>query len=214
MGRIINGANGGFSGKAGSIIGSSWKSINYIKGLYKKRTKPATQAQLEQQAKFSLLMKFLVPINPFLKIGFAHKKSNKAIPTNVAFQTNLATAVTGVYPDYTLDYAQIRLADGSLYGAGNVTATYESGEMILTWDTGVNELLGVNADDPLYVVAYHSGREEFITAPSQPTRADGTLSFAVPVHLQEDVLHVWYFMSDRNQSKVSKSVYLGEITVA
>lgn len=214
MGRIVNGANGGFSGKAGSIIGSSWKSINYIKGLYKKRTKPATQAQLEQQAKFSVLMKFLVPINPFLKIGFAHKKAHKAIPTNVAFQTNLPTAVVGVYPDYGLDYAKIRLADGSLYGAGNVTVTYDAGDLVLTWDTGVNELLGVNADDAFYVVAYHPGKDEFITAPNLPTRADGSVSFAVPDHLQEGVVHVWYFMSDRNQSKVSKSVYLGEITVA
>lgn len=49
MGRIKQGANGGFSGKAGSVIGSSWKEIEYIKGRPKVSNKPATQRQLEQQ---------------------------------------------------------------------------------------------------------------------------------------------------------------------
>ncbi len=49
MGRIKQGANGGFSGKAGSVIGSSWKGIEYIKGRPKVSNKPATQRQLEQQ---------------------------------------------------------------------------------------------------------------------------------------------------------------------
>ncbi|ULT23564.1 hypothetical protein KUH03_30995 [Sphingobacterium sp. E70] len=38
MGTIVNGINGGVSGKTGSVIGSSWKSINYLKGLYKRAT--------------------------------------------------------------------------------------------------------------------------------------------------------------------------------
>lgn len=42
MGTIRQGANGSFRGKAGSVIGSSWKGIDYIKGLPKKRTKGAT----------------------------------------------------------------------------------------------------------------------------------------------------------------------------
>ena len=54
MGIIRQGANGGYSGKVGSTVGSSWKGIDYIKALPKKSSKPATQAQLEQQAKFKL----------------------------------------------------------------------------------------------------------------------------------------------------------------
>lgn len=43
-----NGANGGFKGKAGSVICSCWKSIDYIKRPYQKRTKPAMEEQLIQ----------------------------------------------------------------------------------------------------------------------------------------------------------------------
>lgn len=89
MGTIRNGANGGFKGKAGSVIGSSWKSIDYIKGLYKKRTKPATEEQLVQQAKFRTLMRFLLPITAFIRIGFGQKKEALMTAINVAFKENL-----------------------------------------------------------------------------------------------------------------------------
>ncbi len=38
MGTIRNGANGGFSGEAGSIIGSRWRDLNYSKGVPKVRS--------------------------------------------------------------------------------------------------------------------------------------------------------------------------------
>ncbi len=211
MGTIVNGANGGFKGKAGSVIGSSWKGINYIKGLYKKRTKPSSEAQLQQQAKFTLLTRFLLPIQRFLSIGFGRKKMNKATPGNIALQFNLAEAVQGIYPDYVLDYSKIRISDGALYGAGNVTVSYDEGDVTLNWDTVVNEELGNQLDDVLYVVAYHPERDEFLTNPTRLTRADGTVTFAVPGYLQNGVLHVWYFMSDRTKKRVSKSSYLGEL---
>ncbi len=211
MGTIVNGANGGFKGKAGSVIGSSWKGINYIKGLYKKRTKPASEAQLQQQAKFGLLMRFLLPIRKFINIGFGRKNMNKAVPGNVALQFNFAEGITGVYPDYVIDYSKIRISDGTLYGAGNVTVSYDQGDLTLNWDTAVNEDLENQLDDVLYVVGYHPEKDEFVTNPTRLTRADGTVTFPIPGHLQSGVLHIWYFMSDRKKLRVSKSSYLGEL---
>ncbi|MGK6352210.1 DUF6266 family protein [Parapedobacter sp. DT-150] len=88
MGVIRRGANGGFKGKAGSVVGSSWKSIDYIKGLYKKRTKPATEEQLMQQTKFTLLMRFLLPLKVFVRVGYGQRKTDTHTPMNVAFQDN------------------------------------------------------------------------------------------------------------------------------
>lgn len=72
MGTIRKGANGGFSGKAGSVIGASWKSIDYIRGLSKKSNKPATEEQLIQQARFYTIAKFIMPIAPFVQVGYSH----------------------------------------------------------------------------------------------------------------------------------------------
>lgn len=211
MGTIVNGANGGFKGKAGSIIGSSWKSINYIKGLYKKRSKPASEAQMMQQEKFKTLMRFLLPINFFLKIGFGRKNTEKLTPINAAFQFNLDQAITGIYPDYTLDYSKISISDGSLYGGGTVGVSYDAGDLTFTWSTDDSETFETFSDDMVYVLAYHPEKDEFISTPTPSTRAAGTVSFTVPEHLATGAVHTWLFLSNRSKTKVSKSVYLGEI---
>lgn len=116
MGTIKKGANGGFSGKAGSVIGSSWKSIDYIKGLPKKRTKPMSEEQLIQQARFGTLTRFLMPLTPMVRIGYGQIQSDYATAMNVAIQQNLGRAVTGTYPDFSLDYAAVRISEGRLTG--------------------------------------------------------------------------------------------------
>ncbi|MDH5826423.1 DUF6266 family protein [Sphingobacterium faecium] len=211
MGTIVNGANGGFKGKAGSVIGSSWKSINYIKGLYKKRSKPASEAQQVQQEKFKILMRFLLPVNFFLKIGFGRKNANTLTPMNAAFQFNINRAITGVYPAFELDYSKVSIADGSLYGAGTVAVVHNAGELTFSWGTGDSDTFDTYGDDLVYVLAYHPEKDEFMSTPAPSTRADGEVTFTVSDHLQTGSVHTWLFLSNRSKTKVSRSVYLGEI---
>lgn len=213
MGTIRNGANGAFKGKAGSVIGSSWKSIDYIKGLYKKRTKPATEEQLIQQAKFTVLMRFLLPITPFLRIGYGQKRADKATPVNMAFKENLSTAVAGMYPNFILDYSMLRISDGSYGSGGSQTVVAASGVITLTWDTELSTLYGTQADDLVYILLYQPTIDEFLSAPTPPMRADGTVSITIPNHFLGGAAHVWTFFADRKGNKVSKSSYLGEVNL-
>jgi len=212
MGVIRRGANGGFKGKAGSVIGSSWKSIEYIKGLYKKRTKPATEEQLMQQARFTLLMRFLLPLAPFLRIGYGMRRVETHTSMNVAFKDNINRVITGNYPDYELDYGQIRIAEG--YSAGGaVSASVVDGGLTVTWDTTLSKLYKQEADDAVYIVLYHPGIDQFMTTPEPPQRADGTATITLPAHFQTGAGHVWLFTASRKDKNVSKSVYLGEVTL-
>lgn len=211
MGTIVNGVNGGFKGKAGSVIGSSWKSINYIKGLYKKRSKPASESQLMQQEKFKTLMRFLLPINVFLKIGFGRKQVNRLTPLNAAFQFNLDKAITGVYPNFVLDYAKVSISDGVLYGAGTVAVAHNAGELTFTWDMGASDTFETFGDDFVYVLAYHPEKDEFMSTQAPGARADGEITFTISDHLQQGSVHTWLFLSNRSKTRVSKSVYLGEV---
>lgn len=211
MGTIVHGANGGFKGKAGSVIGSSWKSINYIKGLYKKRSKPSSEQQMVQQEKFKTLMRFLLPINVFLQIGFGRKNMEKVTPINAAFQFNLKNSIRGTYPNFELDYAKVSISDGTLYGAGTLGVLYTAGELSFTWDTGVSENFKTYGDDLVYVLAYHPEKDEFMSTPNPGTRANGEINFIVSDHLQTGSVHTWIFLSNRSKTRVSKSVYLGEV---
>ncbi len=86
MGIIRNGGNGAFSGKAGSFIGSNWRDIHYIKGIPRISKKPKTRKQLEQQAKFSLAIRFLRPVKKQVEIGFAKIKQGHTTSYNLALQ--------------------------------------------------------------------------------------------------------------------------------
>ena len=213
MGTIRKGANGGFKGKAGSVIGSSWKSIDYIKGLYKKSSKPATEDQLMQQAKFRTVMHFLLPITAYLRIGFGQKKENLMTANNVAFQVNLEEALTGTYPDYALDYSKVRISDGIFVGGGSETVEVEDGVMTLSWDTTPNLMYETADDDGVYIVVYQPEIDQFLSAPTPPQRGDGGVDIVLPRHFLGGDAHVWIFFADRRKKKVSRSTYLGKVAL-
>ena len=210
MGTIRRGANGGFSGKAGSVIGSSWKSIDYIKGLPKKRTKPMSEDQRIQQARFGVLTRFLMPLTPMIRIGYSQIQSDRATPMNVAVQQNMDRAITGSYPDFSLDYAAIRISEGRLLGGGTVSAEVEAGVLTVNWSTDVNDFMDSHADDLVYIVLFQPEIDEFMSTPTRPTRGDGEVDIVIPNHFFGGNGHVWIFFSDRKAKRVSRSSYLGE----
>lgn len=60
MGTIKQGILGGFSGKVGTAIGSSWKGISYMRGRAQSVKNPRTEGQMEQRSKFALTLDFLL----------------------------------------------------------------------------------------------------------------------------------------------------------
>lgn len=211
MGTILQGALGGFSGKAGSIIGSSWKSINYIKGLSKKRTKPASQEQLMQQARFYTIAKFIMPIAPFVEMGFGQINVDTMTATNVALKTNINTAVVGTYPNFTLDYSKILISKGSLQPGGTVGASASIGILSVVWSPEAIEIQKGELDDAVHILLYVPDIEEFLTAPVPPTRGSGAVDIEYPEHFVNEKGHVWIFFADRKGKRVSKTTYLGEL---
>ena len=55
MGKIKQGILGGFKGKVGTVIGSSWNGIAYMKGLPQSVRNPRTDAQVQQRNFFKEL---------------------------------------------------------------------------------------------------------------------------------------------------------------
>lgn len=214
MATINNGVIGRASGKVGAVIASSWKSINYLKGLPKKRTKGMSEEQLIQQDRFLKISKFLMPITPILQVGFGLSKTEKMTPTNVALQLNIAQAVTGIYPNFSLDYSKIEISTGSYLNGGGMEAAVDNGILSIYWDTILNSLYKTKADDQVIILVYSPEKDEFMTAPTPPTRAAGTIDIVIPAHLLGGKGHVWIFFTDRKAEKVSKSTYLGEFDLA
>src|SRR5690606_8587410 len=132
MAKFINGAIGTFSGKVGSIIGSSWRDIHYMRGLPKKRTKPFSEAQLAQQQRFKLVGAFILPLKGLFEIGFGRAYTGVSTLRNQAMAENLP-AVTGDYPDFTLDYSKLKFSNGGLLPPRGVTVTTGEHEVTVAW---------------------------------------------------------------------------------
>jgi len=211
MAKFINGAIGTFSGKVGSIIGSSWRNIHYMRGLPKKRTKPFTEAQLAQQQRFALMGKFLLPLKGLLEIGMANQDTSEATLFNLAMGNNLP-AVAGSYPDFTIDYSKVRFSKGGLLKPRNVTLT--TGEQVVNvgWRPTVNTYDG-KLDDEVYVLLYDTELQAFYTTDEVVQRSVGEAAIQVDDDTAGHEAEVWLFCVSRDGKQISETVYAGSITL-
>ena len=70
MGTIKQGILGGFSGRVGTVVGSTWKSVHYMRALAVSVNNPNTEKQQSQRNKFSTALNFLKTMTPFVRIGY------------------------------------------------------------------------------------------------------------------------------------------------
>jgi hypothetical protein len=212
MGTIRNGGNGAFSGKAGSFIGSSWRDINYIKGLPKLSTKPKSEKQLEQQAKFALAIRFLLPVKRQLNIGFGKVKQGRATSYNIALRHILSNAITGVYPDFEINYPYVKFSHGSLSEPAAVTVVPASGELMISWDNMVIVTNGY-VDDQLTVLVYDAESNTFVMGPPDVSRSSEEVTVALPAHWLGRTVHIYMYYISKETGELSSTFYAGSETV-
>ncbi len=95
MGTFEKGYLGGFSGKVGTAVGSSWKSLNVLRSNppSKRRGQPS-DLQLQRQAKFSLITNFLTPLTDLLNQTYSKSAAARMSGFNKAFSVN-SDAIAG-----------------------------------------------------------------------------------------------------------------------
>ncbi|WP_443945093.1 DUF6266 family protein [Pedobacter sp. AW1-32] len=211
MGTYSNGANGAFTGKVGSMIGSSWRGITYLKGLPRKSTKPATEAQLAQRAKFAMVPVYLRPIKDILNLGFGDKQLTKLTAYNAAARLFLTEAIIGTYPDFSVDFSKMTLSKGAQSTFHNLSMVLQGSDLGLSWENLTNSYNSF-ADDKLVVVIFNETKQMY-SIYENVQRADLSSAITLGSGFAADVLHGWAFSTNRDSSSVSNSQYLGSIIV-
>ncbi|MEH6307281.1 DUF6266 family protein [Olivibacter sp. CPCC 100613] len=209
MGTYNKGINGPFSGKTGSIIGSRWRGVNYIKGFsraYKNKGKP-TAEQRQHYKKFKLLNEFLAPIKNKLDIGFGNYIS-KATSRNIAFQQNFDHAfLMDENNEPALNYSMIQLSKGSLFTAGaEKLALLGDSQLKVMWNPKTYGLSGT-LDDLVHIVCYVEKTDFFFVPNIVPLRYHGE-ALVEFYALEGELIHVWLFLSDSQGKRVSSTKYL------
>src|SRR6516162_6539751 len=152
MARLKQGILGPVSGSVGTIVGSSWKDIDYIRSKSTKPKGDPSPAQLDNQYKFSAVMNFISTMTELVNQTFDRYAVNMS-PSNAAFSYNYDNAITGASPDYSIDYSKALVSRGDLPNASGITATVTNKTVHFTWTD--NSGLGMaKATDKAVLVAY------------------------------------------------------------
>lgn len=212
MAIFLNGILGGFSGKVGTVIGSSWKGIDYMRSRATSYSNARTEAQLDQRARFSVMGKFLRPLIPFLRIGFKNQ-AIKMSGFNAAMSYNLENAITGVYPAYEINYAQVLVSQGMLAEAFNPAAvSTTAGEIAFSWEDN-SENGDALATDKVVLVVYNPAKKRAITLRGGNTRLSGNQIINVPASFSGDEVQCYISFQNANGSEMSNSQFVNELTV-
>ena len=212
MGKFEQGILGSFSGKVGTVVGSSWKGIVVMKAKpRRKRSSPPSDDQLEQQAKFKKVALFLQSIKGLLNVSFVRFALNMT-GLNSAMSYNIKNVITGEYPDFGINYSKALVSRGDLDNDAEVAATVGSGQVVFTWTNTSGEASAAGNDKAILVV-YCEALNKAVYTLNGATRDAGTATINVP-KFHGQVVHTWLAFKKAKGKEFSDSRYAGQLTIA
>lgn len=214
MGIIRQGILGGFRKKTGSVVGAYWRTLDVIRSLPRVSGKPATPLQKDQQAKFGLVTSWLSWIGPLIDTGYK-SISKIATPMNEAVSYHLKNAITGVSPNFGIDYTKVKFSTGKLELPPDIQiATTEASRLDYSWEySGLNEKF-VDASDMATVMVYNPLKDKFVFISDAAPRSANLYNLVLPPDFSGDTVHCYIsFNSVLTKRLVSNSFYMGALPV-
>ncbi|SFE98361.1 hypothetical protein SAMN05518672_113151 [Chitinophaga sp. CF118] len=173
MARIKNGLLGDITGTIGNIEGYMLNGRLILRTRRAKSSKPPTQKQLACRMRMRVVKRFLGAFIEFVRIGFTYSAKNKIYnPHEAAVGWQLKNAITGEYPDITIDYSKVRVTEGPMDTQGiNAVARMEDKKLIFTWTPDFSY---VHSTDCVMLLAYAPGLNEAVYKLCGAKRSTGT----------------------------------------
>jgi len=212
MGTYKKGILGSFSGKVGTVVGSYWKGISYMRSVSGKKRGTPSSAQVEQQMKFAIMIKFHEAFKALLPKTFANLSKTMS-PANYAISHNLRDAITGVYPNFSVDYHNVLLSQGKLHNAGVANAEGDgAGKIKFNWFDNSGDTDSAKATDKSILIAYCAETNESVFTLNGPARSRETAVLNVSLFSGKAV-ETWIAFISEDGKLVSRSSYLGNVMV-
>jgi len=212
MGTINKGILGGFSGKVGTVVGGTWKGIDYMRSKGNNRNLNPTEKQRSQQLKFALIMCFVQPMAALLEISFRNF-AIKMTGINNAFAYNIKNAVTGTYPSFEIDYSLALVSRGDLPNIlGPAVISGAGSQVTFSWtdNSGVGT---ARATDQAILVAYCPSNRHAIYTTAGGLRSGLTGELNLLPFSGLAVQTYIGFISESGLS-IATSIFTGEVIVS
>lgn len=205
MAILKHGINGPFSGKVGSVVGTTWKGIDIIRS----RPKPPTHfsdPQLANQMRMTMVQDFLRQLIEPLRIGF---RDDFILPAayHSAVSYHKKFAFAGEYPNLFIDLPKVKIAQGTLWIPEEITIQNDDAHIELTWSTNMED--NARHDDQLLLVLWDETKQS-AQYTLQAYRSAGEFVWE-PASLASGC-HVWAAFVRQDRSMQSESLYLGVLS--
>lgn len=208
MAIIENGANGGFTGRAGSVTGYYSNGKWIIRGLRKfsRKNRKGTAKQRACRSRFTKMQTFLAPITFFIRIGF-NMESKKRMMTahNVAKSYNMLNAQE---PNGEIDYSKVCVSFGNLIGVEAPQVQIEGNKMHFTW---VNNSHSdeERVFDQVMLLAYNVKTGEIHSEVGGAKRKAAAQTLVLEDVSIGEAFHTWITFISNDRLDISMSTYCG-----
>ena len=213
MARINQGILGGFSGKAGTVVGSSWKGRSVMRGLPQvKKNSKSSQDKLNQREKFKLMVEFFTGLADMFAITY-RKQAKDISGFNAAVSANIRNAISGVESPFSIDLAKLQFgyANGNLpNGLEPKVSVVPAHQISFSWQN--NAGFGkAKASDIAIGVVYCPAQKQAISFPDMAIREDETATIALQEFAGE-LVETWILFLSEDEKLVSPTLYTGQVT--
>ncbi len=211
MARIAKGILGPVSGTVGTVVGSSWKGINYLRSQSSGKKGTSTIDQIDHQLKFSTVVGFVQPMTGLLGLTFK-KYATGMSEYNAAFSYNYQNALGGKAPDYSIEYKNALVSRGDLPNATAPAATASGTLVYFTWTDNSGTGKALNTDKAV-LVAYSEDGRQTIFSTTTALRSEGAATLDV-TNFKGSTIQTWIAFLSADGKDASNSFYTGELVVS
>ena len=206
MGIIKQGILGGFSGRVGTVVGGSWKSINYMRALATSVSNPNTAKQKNQRSKFAMSIQLLHSLVPYVRVGFRPYAINKSA-YNAAMSYMLQNAFSGFDDELAIDYQRVMVSRGNLMMVWNAAVSLDGDVLTFTWtdNSGSGDALATDVAMPL---VYNKQRKLAVYSTIGATRSEATTQLTLPSEWNGEALAVYLGFRNEKGDSCADSICL------
>lgn len=199
-------------GRTGNNVGRVRGGKNVFSMRPHPSSKPPTELQLDVREQFSLIISILKWITVLIRVGFQHRKEGESA-MNAAVSYNYRNAITGVSPNYVIDYPKMMYSQGLLSEASSpeVVASVAS-QVTFNWTDDMESGEG-SLTDLATVLVYNPAKDKFLPMVGAAARSVQTYVLHLPAGFSGDLVHCYISFVAVGGKAVSNSVYVGSVTV-
>lgn len=178
MPRLKKGIEGGFSGKIGNIVGSSWRGMDIIRAAPKKPQKPPTAKQLLQREKFRTAVNFVNAAKEVVYQFFGKDEGTRTRYNNcVSYLVNRAVEVMDNEPKF--NYHRILVTKGELMQIQNPATDTIAEQLQVSWIDN-SQHGNASSTDLFWLLFYDDVLNQSFSVETAFTRSAGFAKVAIP----------------------------------